>query len=335
MPLDWQAYSLDGTSNKTILGNTAIPFPTHGIHQIQVFGNDSLGNSYASQIRFFSIENFLHISVSSPPQCSYFSFSAPQFYVTITGENISSTFYQLGDSAIFFDHNQGQINQTLWNDCAEGLVLICFCVNTTTGSYSMTNLTVYKDTIIPYINTYFSYEGNVYGSEPPYFYLNISDENLNLQWYTLNDNPAKHYFTGANLNIDQASWYYLDDGVVMISLHVTDKAGNENSYEFYVIKETYNNEPYYPPYYPPYLIIAIGGIVLLGAVVAIIVVVLNKKPQPRPKRVYYDQMLYRSQSVRTKQPEYSVPKKMFKCPNCSCEEDVDGNFCPQCGARLR
>jgi hypothetical protein len=333
-PLDWQGYSLDGASNKTILGDIVIPFPTNGIHQIQVFGNDSQGNSYMSQLRFFSIGISLHISIFTPPQCSYFSFNAPQFYVTISGENISSTFYQLGDSIIYFDHNQGQINQTLWNDCAEGLVFIRFCVNNTIGICSMANLTVYKDTIIPYINTDFSYEGNVYDSAP-YFYLNISDANLNLQWYTLNDNPAKHYFTGANLNIDQGSWYYLDDGVVVINLHVTDKAGNENSYEFYVVKETHYNEPYSPPYYPPYLAIAIGGILFLGIVVAILVIVLNKKSQPTQRRVYNYQPHYHSPSVKAMQPEYSVPKRIFKCPYCSCEEDVDGNFCPRCGARLK
>ena len=334
--LEWQGYSLDGTSNKTIFGNTVITFPADGLHQIQVFGNDSLGNSYKSQLRYFSIDSTLpYVSILSPLQYSYFSSNAPTFQVTLSGENLSTIFYQIGDSKILFDLNYGQINQVLWDNCAEGLVLITFYVNNTIGNYSAAEIKIFKDTILPFVSTFFSYEGSMYHSEAPFFNLNISDANLNLKWYTLNNDPFKHYFTGRYLEIDQGSWDYLDDGVVIITLHATDKAGNENSYQFYVIKDTSTAEPYNPPYFTPYLPIVIGGIVLLGAVVGILVLILNKKPQSRPKRVYYDHNPYHSQPVKIKQPEYSVPKKMLKCPYCSFEEDIDGNFCPQCGARLR
>ena len=53
--LDWIGYSLDGQANKTILGNTTIPMPEAGLHSIQVFGNDSLGTIYESEVRYFSI----------------------------------------------------------------------------------------------------------------------------------------------------------------------------------------------------------------------------------------------------------------------------------------
>lgn len=52
--LVWQSYSLDGEANKTILGNTTLSIPTDGVHTIQVFGNDSLGIMYQSNIRFFT-----------------------------------------------------------------------------------------------------------------------------------------------------------------------------------------------------------------------------------------------------------------------------------------
>ncbi len=54
-PLDWMGYSLDGLTTKTIVGNTTLPLPTNGVHNIQVFGNDSLGTIYASEIQYFSI----------------------------------------------------------------------------------------------------------------------------------------------------------------------------------------------------------------------------------------------------------------------------------------
>ncbi|TFF87924.1 MAG: hypothetical protein EU548_09580 [Promethearchaeota archaeon] len=54
--LDWIGYSLDGQDNKTIFGNNTIPLPTEGLHNIQVFGNDSLGTMYQSDVRNFSID---------------------------------------------------------------------------------------------------------------------------------------------------------------------------------------------------------------------------------------------------------------------------------------
>ncbi len=54
--LDWMEYSLDGQSNRTILGNTTIQFPEIGQHTIQVFGNTSSGSYYTSDIRQFIID---------------------------------------------------------------------------------------------------------------------------------------------------------------------------------------------------------------------------------------------------------------------------------------
>ena len=338
--LNWKGYSLDGASNKTISGNATIQFPTSGNHRIQVFGNDSLGNVLMSNLRYFSIDSSLpFISVYTPLQYSYFSNVAPTFQVTISGDNLNSIFYQIGDSKIFFGNNQGQINQNLWNGCDEGLVLITFYVNNTIGNYSVAEVTVYKDTILPSISTQFSYEGNSYDT-PPYFFLSISDASLDLKWFTLNDDPTKHYLAGQNLGFASELWYSLYDGMITITIYATDKAGNENSYEFHVIKDVYGDypnypDPYIPSYYPSIIAVAIGGIMLLGIIVTIIIIFTNKNTQPRTRAMYFDQPSYRSPPIKTKQHENSPSEVKIKCPYCSYEEDIDGNFCPRCGARLR
>lgn len=54
--LTWIGYSLDGNSNRTILGPFVLPFPNgNGIHKIQVFGTDSEDNIYQSDDRYFEI----------------------------------------------------------------------------------------------------------------------------------------------------------------------------------------------------------------------------------------------------------------------------------------
>ena len=70
--LDWKAYSLDGKPYRTILGNTTIPMPGDGLHSIQVFGNDSLGNIHRSDIRYFTVD--FPIDIITPEAKSY---SAP------------------------------------------------------------------------------------------------------------------------------------------------------------------------------------------------------------------------------------------------------------------
>ncbi len=55
IPMDWIGYSLDGQNNKTILGDKTIPYPEEGSHTLKLFGNDSLGNIYQSDLRYFKI----------------------------------------------------------------------------------------------------------------------------------------------------------------------------------------------------------------------------------------------------------------------------------------
>jgi hypothetical protein len=69
--LDWKGYSLDGLVNKTILGNTTIPLPVNGAHNIQVFGNNSLGTMYASNLRYFTINLTNYIEILTPENITY------------------------------------------------------------------------------------------------------------------------------------------------------------------------------------------------------------------------------------------------------------------------
>jgi len=67
--LDWIGYSLDGQDNKSILGNTTIPMPEDGIHTIQVFGNDTLGNMHQSDVRYFTVD--FPIDIITPEAKTY------------------------------------------------------------------------------------------------------------------------------------------------------------------------------------------------------------------------------------------------------------------------
>jgi len=69
--LIWQGFSIDGLSNKTILGNSTIPLPNDGIHSIQVFGNDSVGTMYESNMRYFTVNTTPYINIITPENKAY------------------------------------------------------------------------------------------------------------------------------------------------------------------------------------------------------------------------------------------------------------------------
>lgn len=127
--LDWQGYSLDGQANKTILGNATIPMPSEGTHQIQVFGNDTMGTMYESAVRHFSVDTIPpEISITYPSAAQEFS-TPPSYILSITEENVASMWYTLnGGSNIPFSSETGVIDSTAWNSLSDGPVTIRFYV---------------------------------------------------------------------------------------------------------------------------------------------------------------------------------------------------------------
>ncbi|MHA2030894.1 MAG: hypothetical protein ACW99Q_16060 [Candidatus Kariarchaeaceae archaeon] len=72
--LDWKGFSLDGLTNTTVLGNSTIPLPSNGIHTIQVYGNNSIGTIYESNLRYFTVDYTppsYNISIITPENKTY------------------------------------------------------------------------------------------------------------------------------------------------------------------------------------------------------------------------------------------------------------------------
>ncbi|MBA7626574.1 hypothetical protein ES703_34028 [subsurface metagenome] len=132
---DWQGYSLDGQANNTIIGNTTIPMPSDGLHSIQVFGNDTLGTMYESNLRYFSVNTAPpEITISSPSDSDIFGTSAPEYDISITGL-YDTIWYTLdgGATNITAGGLTGTIDQNEWDKLTDGIVTIIFYVNSTAG----------------------------------------------------------------------------------------------------------------------------------------------------------------------------------------------------------
>lgn len=133
--LDWKGYSLNGANNRTILGNTTVPMPSDGVYSIQVFGNDTLGTMYESNLRYFSVNTAPpEITISSPSDSDIFGTSAPEYDISITGL-YDTIWYTLdgGATNITAGGLTGTIDQNEWDKLTDGIVTIIIYVNSTAG----------------------------------------------------------------------------------------------------------------------------------------------------------------------------------------------------------
>ncbi|MHA2471861.1 MAG: Loki-CTERM sorting domain-containing protein [Promethearchaeota archaeon] len=127
--LDWQGYSLNGQTNKPILGNLTIPMPSDGVYTIQVFGNDSVGTMYESTLQQFTVDRTPpQILITYPTAAQEFS-DAPAYILSITEENIETIWYTLNGGTIHpITSESGTIDSSAWNALANGPVTIRFYV---------------------------------------------------------------------------------------------------------------------------------------------------------------------------------------------------------------
>jgi hypothetical protein len=104
--LEWIGYSLDDQVNRTILGNTTFNIPENGLHKIQVFGNNSLGTIFQSNISYFSVE-YISIDINTPENIIYTEPMSGYYPATFGFENDANgadpfgwTVNELGDNPI-------------------------------------------------------------------------------------------------------------------------------------------------------------------------------------------------------------------------------------------
>lgn len=141
--LDWQGYSFDGQNIKTILGNKTIPMPVDGPHRIQVFGNNSIGVNYQSDLRHFyvgtlpeNMEDWLYyreIDLSpSTPESNY------QVKVKLYSLNFNySKANPDGSDIRFLDQSQTLLSYWIekWNDAGDSIVWVKVSTSGTSKIY--------------------------------------------------------------------------------------------------------------------------------------------------------------------------------------------------------
>jgi len=151
-PLEWQAYSLDGQQNVTTLGNTVIPLPDDGPHSIQIFGNNSNGDYFQSEKRFFTVDTkFPEININSPSENSIFGGVPPIYDITIIEENLISAWYTLdgGNTNFTLTELSDYIDLERWLALPNGPVTIEFFGRDIAGNIASNSINVVKEIVNP------------------------------------------------------------------------------------------------------------------------------------------------------------------------------------------
>lgn len=156
---NWTGFSLDGQKNETIFGFTTIKMPEDGIHTIQMFLNDSIGNIYQSEIMYFLIDlSSPDIVLKFPHQNQFFGESAPTFNISVVDPHLNCTWYTIdnGQTNITFNSLTGTIDQEAWNEIPNGTTTLRFYANDTGGYIGLSEVIIRKDLIAPISSISFS-----------------------------------------------------------------------------------------------------------------------------------------------------------------------------------
>ncbi|MFX1489461.1 MAG: hypothetical protein ACFFBI_09955 [Promethearchaeota archaeon] len=237
---DWFGYSLDNQMNNTIFGNKTILLPSEGIHSIQIFGNDTFGTMYKSDIRYFSIDMLPTILINSPHQNSVFGTDAPDFNITIIESNLNESWYSLdnGITNISFTSLTGTIDQSEWDKQPDGQITIRFYANDSIGQENFKDLTIIKDTTAPIILINSPIENEKYTYIAPSFNISITDVSLSETWYTLDNGLTNITFLGLTGIINQTEWDNQPDGSVTLRFYAKDRIDLMNFEEITILKDT-------------------------------------------------------------------------------------------------
>ncbi|MHA2185639.1 MAG: Loki-CTERM sorting domain-containing protein [Promethearchaeota archaeon] len=269
--LDWQGYSLDGVFNKTVFGNKTIPIPSDGLHSIQVFGNNSVGTMYASDVRYFTT-NLIgpDVTIKTPISSVLYGATPPDFSLTISDPDLNETWYSLdsGTTNIPFTGLIGAIDQTEWDKLGNGTATITFYANDSVNNIGQAEITVRKDIIAPSI-TIIDPSSTEEFEFTPIYEISIIEPNLDEIWYTVDGGVHNYTITETLGTINLVAWNGAPSGPMTIRFYARDLAGNIGTSFVIVVKTSAQVTP--PPGIPGYNIIAIVG------VCSLITLILMKK----------------------------------------------------------
>jgi hypothetical protein len=128
------------------------------------------------------------------------------------------------------------ISQTIWDTFGSGNVTIEFYANDSLGHVGRVNVTVRKDIDHPSVDIIHPINNELYGVIAPSFTIEVSDQNVDAMWYTL-DNGITNTTLTSNDTISQTLWDTFGSGNITLEFYANDSAGNIGYARVIVVKD--------------------------------------------------------------------------------------------------
>ena len=211
------------------------------------------------------------IIINSPSEDNFFGASAPSFSVTISDDFLDDMWYTLdgGLHNYTFTGFTGTINQSAWESIADGVITLIFYASDIPGNIGSAEVNIEKDSHGPLIIISSPNTDEIFGASAPSFMVEISDDNLDSMWYSLDGGTTNFLFT-TNGTINQAAWSALAEGSVTITFYANDTLGNLESESVDVVKSL-------PPPDDNFIVIIIIVISIVAGVAVLTVVLLLRR----------------------------------------------------------
>ncbi len=199
--------------------------------------------------------------------------AAPAFILTIVEAYILDTAWVSYDNGI--ENWTCGMNGILpeWDSLANGTIVATFWANDTAGHVAAAvAVTIRRDALAPYLDAHQIWPPGAGEGDAAMFEVNATDTQLDRTWYTIGDDPMRHFFTGTIVTIDAAAWAALPAGAVTITFHANDTLGNEQVVTRTVTKQASGGNGGDLGLY-----LTIGGGIALAAVAGVIILQKNRR----------------------------------------------------------
>ncbi len=207
------------------------------------------------------------VVVNTPHPADVFGTNAPSFSVIITDNLLNETWYTIdgGLHNYTFTGSTGTIDQSAWDNAPDGIIILTFYASDYPGNIGSASVNIEKDSQTPIIAIISPNIDDRFAGAPS-FIVEISDDNLDSMWYSLDGGLTTFTFI-TNGTIDQTAWAALSLGSVTITFYANDTAGN-------LASESVNIEKVTPTTGDNFIIIIIVISIVSGAAVVSVVIVL-------------------------------------------------------------
>ncbi len=230
--LNFTWFSLNSSKNYTFTGSSGVidqnawDMCGNGTVLIRFYANDSVGNMNFNNVTIRKNTYFPEITIITPIAYQLCGNDTISYELNIEEPNLVSTWYSLnGGNNNTFTGTSGSINQTAWNSCGNGTVIIRFYAINTAGNTAYMDVIVLKDTSFPEIAIISPEKNQACGNTTIAYELIIEEPNLVSTWYTLNGS-MKFLFSNKTGIIDPTLWSSFGNGTLTLSFYANNTAGN-------------------------------------------------------------------------------------------------------------